>query len=92
MFRKDLIVMLLHNPMTPGEISRRAGTSEKRLRDDLQHVIKSLLHGERRLFVWPACCRKCGFEFGAEKLSKPSRCLKCRSGRIDEPLLEIRER
>jgi predicted Zn-ribbon and HTH transcriptional regulator len=40
--------------------------------------------------ISPAQCRKCRFEFGTDKLRKPSRCPKCKSTWLTEPLIQIR--
>ena len=90
MFRKDLIEQLTDNPMSVTEIAREAGVPLAEARDDLEHIAKSLRHGDRELFVIPARCRKCDFTFGPEKLTKPSKCPKCRSRWIYEPRVEVR--
>jgi predicted Zn-ribbon and HTH transcriptional regulator len=92
MFRKDLIQLLLDNPMSVSKIAREVGDSGSRVADDLQHVIQTLRNSDRELVVTPARCRKCGFEFSSEKLTKPSKCPKCRGGWIKDPLVEIRQR
>lgn len=89
MFRKDLIELLLDNPMSVSKIARQVGDSASRVADDLQHVIQSLRNTDRKLIVTPARCRKCGFEFSPEKLTKPSKCPQCRGGWIKDPLVEI---
>ena len=40
----------------------------------------------------PARCRKCGFEFGTDKLRKPSKCPKCKDTWISEPRIKIERR
>jgi transcriptional regulator len=89
MFRKNLIPMLLERPMTVTEISRFAEQPGKDTVADLKHLLQSLKHTDLELAVEPAVCRKCGFEFGSDKLRKPSKCPKCKSAWITEPMLKL---
>lgn len=92
MFRKDLIDMLLGNAMTASQIARLVGESPARVSDDLNHLFRSLRHTEYRAVVEPARCRACGFEFSAEKLTKPSKCPECHSTWVLEPKIGIQHR
>lgn len=89
MFRKNLIEVLLGNPMTVSQLARLADESPARVADDLNHLARSLKHTDYRAVVEPARCRSCGFEFAAEKLTKPSKCPECRSTWIIEPRIGI---
>ena len=62
------------------------------LRDDLQHLAKTLRHSDQRLVITPARCHKCGFSFANDKVTKPGKCPRCRGTWISEPLLEVRQR
>ena len=90
MFRKDLIDMLLGNPMTVTRIARLVDESPSRVADDLCHLFRSLKHTDYRAVVEPARCRACGFEFSEGKLNKPSKCPECHSTWLMEPKIEIR--
>jgi transcriptional regulator len=57
--------------------------------DDLNHLLRSLKHTEYNTVVEPARCRACGFEFSAEKLTKPSKCPECRSTWVLEPKIGV---
>ena len=81
--------MLLAKPMTVSQIARLVDESPGRVADDLKHLVRSLKHSEYRALVEAARCRACGFEFSAEKLSKPSKCPECRSAWILEPKVGI---
>lgn len=52
---------------------------------DLGHLFKSLRRTPYRVNIEPAHCRKCGFRFGRDKLSKPGKCPECRSTWIAPP-------
>jgi predicted Zn-ribbon and HTH transcriptional regulator len=92
MFRKDLIEMLRGNPMTVKQISRITGQSVADTVCDLEHVLESVKHLEVEAEIMPAVCRKCGFQFSTEKLAKPSRCPRCNSSWLTEPLIAITNR
>src|ERR1051326_7341831 len=79
MFRKNLIEMLLGNPMTVSQIARLEDESPSRVADDLQHLFRSLKNTEYKPVVESARCRDCGFKFSRDKLTKPSKCPECNS-------------
>ena len=89
MFRKDLIKLLEGNPMSVAQIAREVEEAPKTIEDDLLHLFRSLKHTEFTPRVEPAVCRKCGFEFGTEKLRKPSRCPECKGTWLSEPKISI---
>ena len=90
MFRKDLIPLLLDNPLSVPQIARLVGEIPNDVASDLQHLLKSLKHTDYIAIITPAKCKKCGFEFGTQKLSKPSKCPECQSTWLAEPKVEIR--
>ena len=92
MFRKDLVPMLLEHPMTVNEIARFVEQNGKDTEEDLEHFLLSLKHSGYRAVVAPSACRKCAFEFGPEKLRKPSKCPKCKSTWLTEPRISLTRR
>jgi predicted Zn-ribbon and HTH transcriptional regulator len=91
MFRKDLITLLLDNPLRLSEIARLYDVPLKEVLDDVKHLRKTLKQSTYRLDVTAAECRKCSFVFSTEKLSKPSKCPQCRSTWLEEPVVQIIE-
>ena len=89
MFRKDLIPLLLDNALSVAQIARLVGEAPPDIEADLLHLIKSLKHTEYIAAIEPARCRKCGFEFDASKLARPSKCPNCRSTWILEPRVSL---
>lgn len=89
MFRKDLIDILLGNPMTVIQIARLVDESPGDVADDLNHLLRSLKHTEYKAALEPARCRACGFEFSEKKLTKPSKCPECKSTWVQEPKIGI---
>ncbi len=92
MFRRDLIPLLLDKKMSLSELARAVAEKPKDVLEALTHLALSSRHGDYELVVTPAECRKCGFEFGTEKLSRPGKCPKCRGTWIYEPLFEVKRR
>jgi predicted Zn-ribbon and HTH transcriptional regulator len=90
MFRRNLVPLLLDKKMSLSEIARSIGEKPEEVIDALTHLAKSSRHGDYELVMDPAECRKCGFEFGTDKFSKPGKCPKCRSTWIFEPLIGVR--
>ena len=89
MFRKDLIDVLLGNPMTLSQIARQVDEPPGQVADDLNHLLRSLKHTEYKATIEPARCRACGFEFSPGKLTKPSKCPECHSTWVLEPRIGI---
>jgi predicted Zn-ribbon and HTH transcriptional regulator len=52
-------------------------------------MIRSARAAGHRVVVEPARCKACGYLFGEEKLSKPSRCPACKSTWLFEPLIRV---
>ncbi len=78
--------------MSVNQIARAVEESPKDVEDDLRHLFQSLKHSEFQAEVEPAACRKCGFEFGSDKLRKPSKCPECKSTWLTEPQISIRSK
>jgi predicted Zn-ribbon and HTH transcriptional regulator len=89
MFRKALIDVLSHEPRSVSSIAREMGLRRGDLEDDLRHALRSARAAGHRVEVIPARCKSCGFVFGDDKLTKPSRCPACKATRLFEPLIRI---
>lgn len=92
MFRRKLIDLLLDRPMSVREIARIEDESPRTIAEDLAHLFRSLKHTEFIAEVAPAACRKCGFEFGRDKLTKPSKCPQCHATWTTEPRICVRRK
>lgn len=89
MFRRQLMGLLWEHPLTVNSIARQTGARPAEVVEDLRHLQKSLRHTNCRLVVEVAFCRQCEFEFGADKFDQPSRCPKCRSHRVEAPVISV---
>jgi predicted Zn-ribbon and HTH transcriptional regulator len=81
--------MLSLEPRSVSSLAREMGLRRGDVEDDLRHAIRSARAAGHRVVIEPARCRACGFAFGEEKLSKPSRCPQCRESRIDEAQIRV---
>jgi predicted Zn-ribbon and HTH transcriptional regulator len=88
-FRRQLLEMLAMEPRTPSSLARELQLDRRTMEEDLRHMIRSARAAGHRVVVEPARCKSCGFEFGADRLSKPGRCPDCRGTWLFEPLLKI---
>jgi transcriptional regulator len=87
--RKHLIDVLAREPRSVSSLARELGLSRAEVEDALRHMIRSARAAGHHIVVVPAQCRSCGFTFGDEKLTRPSKCPKCRNSRIFEPQIGV---
>ncbi len=71
------------------QIAREVNEAPDTIEMDLQHLFRSLKHGSFGVRIDPSVCRKCGFQFGPEKLRKPSKCPECKGTWLSEPKISI---
>lgn len=74
------------------DLARQLGISERQVEDHLEHISKTLARDRARRFVLePSACEECGFVFRERRrLTRPSRCPRCRSEQISPPRYEIK--
>ena len=87
--RRHLIELLSHEPRTASAIAREMGLRRGDIEDELRHALRSAAAGGLRVAVLPARCKDCGFTFGEDRLTKPSRCPGCRGSRLYEPMIRL---
>lgn len=81
--------LLSAEPRTVSSLARELGLGRRDVEQDLRHMIRSARAAGHRVIVEPARCRACGYLFGEDKLSKPSRCPACKSTWLFEPLVRV---
>ena len=59
-------------------------------RVDAEDALKSAKAADQDVRVEPARCRSCGYTFGKDKMTKPSKCPECKGTRLYEPLVQIK--
>ena len=52
--------------------------------------IQTAKAADQSVKIEPARCRSCGYTFGTDKLTKPSKCPDCKGTRLYEPLVQIK--
>ena len=88
--RRQIIQLLMQEPMTALDLSRAIGLAEKEVYRHLEHVEKTIAGQGGRLKVTPCTCQACGFIFKERRrLTRPGRCPRCRESRIDHPVFRI---
>jgi predicted Zn-ribbon and HTH transcriptional regulator len=88
--RRQLIELLSETPRSVSSIAREMGIRRGDAEDDLRHALRSAEAAGHRVEVVPARCKDCGFVFGADRLTKPSRCPSCKGSRLFEPQICLR--
>jgi transcriptional regulator len=87
--RRQLLDVLTREPRSVSSLAREMGLPRADVEDALQHMIRSARALGHRIVVVPARCRSCGFTFGDDRLTRPSKCPKCRNSRIFEPQIAV---
>jgi hypothetical protein len=91
--RQAIRRLLGSGPQTAYELSARVGVAEKDVAAHVEHLARSLRHGDERLAVEPARCLDCGYVFrDRQKLARPSACPKCRGQHLAAPVFRITRR
>ena len=89
MFRRQLVELLTQEPRSASSLARDMGLRRGDIEDELRHALRSAMAGGLRVTVVPAKCKTCGFTFGEDRLTKPSRCPACKGSRLYEPMLHL---
>jgi len=79
--------LLAGTRLTSHQLAQMLGLPERHIEDHLAHVMKSLARDTARRFVLePSTCPDCGLVFrNRTRLTKPSRCPRCRGEGITAP-------
>ncbi len=85
--RQRLIDLLQGTRLTARQLAQQLGIPERQVEEHLAHVIKTIARDPGRRFVLePSTCPDCDFVFRDRvKLTKPSRCPRCRGEGIRAP-------
>lgn len=83
--RQAIREALRQGPRTARELATALSLREREVIEDLEHVRRSVRPGERFVVV-PAICKRCQSVFeDRARLTRPSRCPRCKSERIGAP-------
>jgi predicted Zn-ribbon and HTH transcriptional regulator len=81
--------LLSAQPRSVSSIAREMGLDRGDVEDHLRHAIRSARAAGQQVIVVPAKCRRCGFTFSEDRLSKPGKCPECHGTRLYEPQIRI---
>lgn len=68
-------------------LARELGLTRRDIEGDLGHALRSARATGYAIEILPARCKTCGFVFGADRLTKPSKCPACKGTRLYEPMI-----
>jgi predicted Zn-ribbon and HTH transcriptional regulator len=88
--RQQMILLLSEGNCTARDLSQTLGVREKEVYAHLAHIARSVVPKGQRLLTISSRCLSCGYVFDTRKrFTKPGRCPKCKSERIEEPRYRI---
>ena len=88
--RQKITALLTETEMDARELSRAVGIKEKEVYEHLAHINRSLAAKGGKLAVRPSECLNCGYVFNdRRRLTRPSRCPRCRQSQITSPVYHI---
>lgn len=85
--RQRIIDLLIGARLSSYQLAQMLGIPERHVEEHLPHVVKTIVRDKTKKFILdPAACRDCGFLFqDRTRLTRPSRCPRCRSEAITDP-------
>ncbi|MDP9131559.1 MAG: transcriptional regulator [Nitrospirota bacterium] len=91
--RQRLIELLTGTLLSSHQLAQLLEIPERQVEDHLAHIVKTIARDPTRTFLLePSECQECGFAFrDRTRLTRPSRCPRCRSETITSPRYGIRE-
>ena len=87
---RQQIADMLRQPRTISSVAHELKLTRDEVEDHLKHLLKSAKAADQSVKIEPARCRSCGYTFGTDKLTKPSKCPDCKGTRLYEPLVQIK--
>ncbi len=85
----SIIEFLMEGPKTASEIMRFFQIPKKNLERKLEMIRKICKRKGWKFKFVPARCRSCGYEFSRKEIKIPSKCPRCGSEWLDEPVFWI---
>jgi predicted Zn-ribbon and HTH transcriptional regulator len=91
--RQQIMDLITGTPHTSRDLAQALRMSEREIEGHLTHIARSVSRDPTRTFMLqPAVCDSCGFVFSERtRLTRPSRCPRCRSERVSAPRYEIQQ-
>src|SRR5574341_490038 len=85
--RQRIMELLVGTLRTSRELAELVEVPEREIEEHLTHIVRSVARDQARRFMLdPSACQDCGFVFrDRTRLTRPSRCPRCRSEAISAP-------
>jgi len=85
--RQRIIELLTDTRLSSRQLAQIVGLPERQVEEHLSHIVKTMARNRTRRFVLePSVCPECSFVFRERtKLTRPSRCPRCRGEGITAP-------
>ena len=85
--RQRIVELLAGARLSSYQLAQLLGIPERQVEDHLVHVVKTIGRDRQKRFILePSACQDCGFLFEERrKLTRPSRCPRCRSEHVTAP-------
>lgn len=92
--RQRIMRLITGTRLSSFQLAQMIGISERQVEEHLPHIVKTISRDAgRRFLLEPSSCQACGFEFtDRTRLTRPSRCPRCRSESITSPRFGIEVR
>ena len=88
--RKEMTELLKERSYTTYELAGIFDVPEKEIERDLRHIVISQRQKDH-VIIFPSQCLSCGYTFEhRKKVSKPSKCPKCKSTYLTKPKYMIK--
>jgi transcriptional regulator len=87
---RQQIAEMLKQPRTMSSVVHELKLTRQEVEEHLKHVLKTARAEDKDIRVEPARCRSCGYTFGKDKMTMPSKCPECKGTRLYEPLVQIK--
>jgi predicted Zn-ribbon and HTH transcriptional regulator len=92
--RQQIMDLIEGQARTSRELAHALAISEREVESHLAHIARSVMRDRaRRFLIEPAACATCDFVFrDRTRLTRPSRCPRCRSEHLSAPRFAIERR
>jgi predicted Zn-ribbon and HTH transcriptional regulator len=89
--RQQMLALLSQGNHTAREISQALGIAIKEVYPHLTHIARSAAGQGKKFVTIPCSCLSCGHVFrDRTRFTKPGRCPRCKSERIEEPRFSVK--
>jgi hypothetical protein len=89
--RQEMIALLESDQMSARDLSGCLGIKEKDVYTHLGHIQRTVAAQGKAVLIRPSHCLNCDYLFkNRRRFTRPGRCPRCKSTRLEAPLFRIR--